>query len=121
VHELEEMIAQGNLDAMSSEGSSQEPSDSMVMTAAEDTIPVFMTSDKNQDDPEPGSPLGLLKSLGGMAQLEHFLREFAKSHGFQRLGKNVREKMMDELNAHVRSGHVVIDGEVVRVTNFRDN
>ena len=56
-----------------------------------------------------------------MAQLEHFLREFAKSQGFQRLGKNVREKMMDELNTHVRKGHVVIDGEVVRVTNFRDN
>ena len=73
------------------------------------------------DSPEPGSPFGLLKSLGGMAQLEHFLREFAKSQGFQRLGKNVREKMMDELNTHVRSGHVVIDGEVVRVTNFRDN
>ena len=121
VHELEEMIAWGNLDTLSSEGCSQESSDSMVMTAIEDTIPVFMTSDKNQDDPEPGSPFGLLKSLGGMAQLEHFLREFAKSQGFQRLGKNVREKMMDELNTHVRKGHVVIDGKAVRIAKVRDN
>ena len=119
VHELEELIARGDLDSSSDDVSSLEPSDSISQTDADATVPVFMATTQNEADTDPRSPFGLLKSLGGMTQLEHFLREFAKSQGFQRLGKNVREKMMAELNTHVRTGDIVIDGEFVRVTKGR--
>lgn len=102
---------------MSDDVSSLEPSDSIATDDADEIGPGFMATNQNEADTDPRSPFGLLKSLGGMTQLEHFLREFAKSQGFQRLGKNVREKMMDELNVYVRKGHIVIDGEAVRAVN----
>ena len=119
VHELEELIARGDLDSLSDDVISLVPSDSISQTDANATVPVFVATTQNEADTDPRSPFGLLKNLGGMTQLENFLREFARSQGFQRLGKNVREKMMAELNTHVRTGDIVIDGEFVRVTKGR--
>lgn len=57
----------------------------------------------------------LLGSLGGTAPLDTFLRDFAKSKGFQRLGKNVRKSLETELEMLSRKGKILIKGGVIRL------
>ena len=57
----------------------------------------------------------LLGSLGGTAPLDVFLRDFAKSKGFQRLGKNVRKGLETELDMLSRKGKILIKGGVIRL------
>ncbi len=50
---------------------------------------------------------------GGRASLEDVLRELAKVQGFQRLGKNVRQKIFDDLKDEIRGTSIKIVGDFV--------
>ena len=51
----------------------------------------------------------LLGSMGGMAPLDDFMRQFAKTKGFRRLGKNVRRGLESELETPMHAGKIVMD------------
>lgn len=57
----------------------------------------------------------LLGEHGGTASLEAFLRDFAKSKGFQRLGRKVRRSLETELDTLSRKGKILIEGGVIRL------
>ena len=57
----------------------------------------------------------LLARLGGTVPLDVFLRDFAKSKGFQRLGKHVRKSLETELKMLSRKGKILIEGGVIRL------
>ena len=71
-------------------------------------MPVSMNLDHGQVE-------ALLAGLGGAASLDVFLRDFAKSKGFQRLGKNVRKSLETELDMLSRKGAILIKGGVIRL------
>lgn len=50
---------------------------------------------------------------GGRALLEDVLRERAKAQGFQRLGRNVRQQLLDRLNAELQDGRIQISGDFI--------
>lgn len=54
-----------------------------------------------------------LVRIGGRALLEDVLRERAKARGFQRLGRNVRQQLLDELNAELQDGLIQISGDFI--------
>jgi very-short-patch-repair endonuclease len=58
---------------------------------------------------------GLLRGLGGQAPLEAFLRQFAHSKGFQRLGRKVRKRLEQELERLSHKGRIEIGSGVVRL------
>jgi hypothetical protein len=62
-----------------------------------------------------GQVEALLGSLGGTVPLDVFFRDFAKSKGFQRLGKNVRKGLETELDMLSRKGKILIKGGVIRL------
>lgn len=62
----------------------------------------------------------LLRGLGGVAHIESFLRDIAKSHGFQRLGRNVRDKMMEQVHAMAAAGKIDFDGQTIRIRKSAD-
>jgi hypothetical protein len=53
--------------------------------------------------------------MGGIVPLETFLREIARSKGFQRLGKRVRMGLEAELATLAQSGKISIEGEIIRL------
>ena len=57
----------------------------------------------------------LLGKMGGTAPLDAFLRDFAKSKGFQRLGRNVRKSLETELDMLSRKGKILIKGGVIQL------
>lgn len=62
-----------------------------------------------------GQVEALLNTLGGTASLDVFMRDFAKSKGFQRLGKNVRKSLETELDMLSRSGKILIKDGIIRL------
>ncbi|WP_445147373.1 AAA domain-containing protein [Dyella sp. Tek66A03] len=64
-------------------------------------------------DSDHGQVEAVLGKLGGSAPLETFLRAFAKSKGFQRLGQNVRKGLEAELNLLARKGTVAINRGII--------
>lgn len=62
-----------------------------------------------------GQVQALLAKLGGTAPLDVFLRHFAKSKGFQRLGSNVRKSLETELDILSRNGVILIKGGVIQL------
>lgn len=57
----------------------------------------------------------LLGKHGGTAPLETFLRDFAKSNGYKRLGRTVRKVLEAELEMLTRKGKVAIQSGVIRL------
>ncbi|MBL8433129.1 MAG: hypothetical protein JNK80_12085, partial [Dechloromonas sp.] len=57
----------------------------------------------------------LLSEMGGTALLDAFLREFARTKGFQRLGRNVRKGLETELDMLSRKGRILIRGGMIRL------
>lgn len=53
--------------------------------------------------------------MGGTALLDAFLREFARTKGFQRLGRNVRKGLETELDMLSRKGRILIRGGMIRL------
>ena len=51
--------------------------------------------------------------MGGMAPLDDFMRQFAKTKGFRRLGKNVRRGLESELETLMHAGKIVMDRGVI--------
>lgn len=108
IHELDDLIRNGL------------EQDEVIHTIAE---PVIETEYDGDDlipitagmNVEHGQVEAILKSLGGIAALDTFLRDFAKSRGFQRLGKNVRKSLETELDMLSRKGKILIKGGVIRL------
>lgn len=69
----------------------------------------------NPADFDHGQVESLLGSLGGIAPLDDFLRQFAKAKGFQRLGRSVRKGLESELARLSRSGKIAIESGVIRL------
>ena len=105
VYELEALIAEGfDNDATLDESPGQ------LETAADES------ESESTSGPlvfEDGQVEALLKSLGGMAPLEDFLRQFAKSKGFRRLGRNVSKGLESELAKLMHAGKLVMDRGVI--------
>ena len=114
VHELEALICKG---FNSEEVQEQESPISVVPVAIasdgdEGKLDGFAT---NPTDFDHGQIESLLGSLGGMAALDDFLRQFAKAKGFQRLGRNVRKELESELAKLSRTGKIAIESGVIRL------
>lgn len=115
VHELEALIYQGYNGE--EEVQVQEP----PLSAAPD--PIAGDGDEREFDGFAATPAdfdhgqleSLLGSLGGMAPLNEFLRQFAKAKGFQRLGRNVRKGLESELARLSRTGKITIESGVIRL------
>lgn len=122
IHELEELVGEKNnfeAGGQYSEGVSFEE------TAEE-------TGSNRRANEESAGPLGtglkseemhsgtgldsILRTCGGRMQLESFVRAWASVRGFKRVGRNIREAFDNELDAHVRSGTVVVSGEYVSIS-----
>ena len=61
---------------------------------------------------------GVTRRAFGSAQVDvrlWLLRDFAKSKGFQRLGKNVRKGLETELDMLSRKGKILIKGGVIQL------
>lgn len=63
-------------------------------------------------------PGDILARMGGVANLDSFLRELARTHGFQRLGKNVRDRMMAEIEASLNNGTLFIKDKKIQLTDM---
>lgn len=110
IHELDDLIHNGfgaeNGEAIIVETAMELPADD-----EEDSFGL-MPADTQFDG---GQVEALLGKLGGIASLETFLRDFAKSKGFQRLGRKVRKSLEAELAMLSRNGKILIDGGVIRL------
>jgi very-short-patch-repair endonuclease/DNA polymerase III delta prime subunit len=109
IHELEDIIRTGfGSDAplmdVAAESSEDEEADDLFSTAM--TEPV--TFDRGQVE-------ALLGELGGSVSLATFLRDYAKSKGFKRLGRNVRKVLEKELEMLARKGIVEIKSDMIRL------
>ncbi len=115
IHELEEIIAR-NFQIKSTDSAFQPSDTSVTITSPNVSSQVeqeeYIFPDAKPDD----SPYGLLKRMGGKAELEQFLRELAKSKGFVRLRQSVRDRMFKEIESLIESGCLMLDSGIVRIT-----
>ncbi|QKE37582.1 AAA domain-containing protein [Ferrovum myxofaciens] len=114
IHELDDMIVQGfNIEEV------QEHevliSDELDSITGGDDHSEFGGFTTNPADLDYGQVESLLGSLGGIAPLDDFLRQFAKAKGFQRLGRSVRKGLESELSRLSRTGKIVIESGVIRL------
>lgn len=112
VHELDELIAMGFDDEM---GTIEAPAVAPAAAPAQESAPDELLAISMGLDFDHGQVETFLGRTGGIAPLESFLREMAKSKGFQRLGKNVRKSLEDELAKLRRQGKLSIKGGVIRL------
>jgi len=126
VHELDEIIANGfaseHVDETDCESSLSD--DSLDTAIADDELETTefpleentaMRLDGSGTSVGVADPETLLRQMGGTAQLETFLREFAKKRGYQRLGKNVRRQLMTELKRYAQKDLMVITDEIIKL------
>ncbi|MDP1612460.1 MAG: AAA domain-containing protein [Sulfuritalea sp.] len=110
IHELDDLIRNG---FETQNGLSLVAQPEVDVQAEDDgDFVTLMSAGTNFDH---GQVEALLGSLGGTAPLDVFLRDFAKSKGFQRLGKNVRKSLETELDMLSRKGKILIKGGVIRL------
>lgn len=113
VHELDAIIARGfeaNEPAAASAPTAPAAPSSAYLPDLDDLLATSMGLDFNNGQVE-----SFLGRTGGVAPLESFLRNLAKSKGFQRLGKNVRKSIEVELTKLRRQGKIAIDGGIIRL------
>jgi hypothetical protein len=109
IHELEDLIRTGfGSDAPLMEVAAESSEDEK----ADDLFSISMTEPASFDH---GQVEALLGELGGSASLATFLRDYAKSKGFQRLGRNVRKDLETELEMLARKGIVEIKSGMIRL------
>lgn len=72
----------------------------------------------DQSDGDARAPGDILARMGGVANLDSFLRELARAHGFQRLGKNVRDRMMAELETSLNNRILFIKDKKIQLTDM---
>ena len=115
LHELDDLIAQGiNLEEVQEhEALVSDELDSMAGGSDQRDFAGFAA---NPADFDHGQVESLLSSLGGIAPLDDFLRQFAKAKGFQRLGRSVRKGLESELARLSRSGKITIESGVIRLS-----
>ncbi len=78
----------------------------------DDDVVIQMPVGMNVDH---GKMEALLAGMCEAASLNIVLRDFAKSKGLQRLGKNVRKSLETELDILSRKGKILIKGGVIRL------
>ena len=66
-----------------------------------------------QSTPPEAELTNYLVRSGGRALLEDVLRERARAQGVKRLGRNVRQQLLDELNAELKDGRIQISGDFI--------
>lgn len=108
IHELDDLIRTG---FETENGFSLEAAPENEVESDGDIV-IQMPFDIHVDQ---GQVEALLAVLGGTAQLDVFLRDFAKAKGFQRLGKNVRKSLEAELDMLSRKGKILIRGGVIQL------
>ena len=108
IHELENMID----NSPATDGSPSQGEEPMIEAKVDENVTITLPADAKFDR---GEVEALLSGLGGTAQLDAFLRDFAKSKGFHRLGKNVRRGLETELDTLSRKGKILIEGGVIRL------
>lgn len=115
LHELDDLVAQGiNLEEVQvHEALVSDELD--LMAGGSDNQRDFAGFVANPADFDHGQVESLLSSLGGMASLDDFLRQFAKAKGFQRLGRTVRKGLESELAMLSRAGKIAIEGGVIKL------
>lgn len=116
VHELEELVARSfensgeAVDLSDAAEVHEQPGDDDAETEEAEFA-------SNPMDFDYGRVESLLHDLGGLSPLEDFLRHFAKSNGFQRLGRNVRKGLESELAGLRRKGKITIESGVIQLLN----
>lgn len=110
IHELDDIIAEGF-----DEDEQTAPAEQIATTATDPAEPDAFAASLESIDFDHGLVEAFLGRAGGIAPLETFLREMAKSKGFQRLGKNVRKGLEAELAKLRRQGKIAIEGGVIRL------
>jgi len=105
LHELDDLIAQGiNLEEVQEhEALVSDELDSMASGREQRDFAGFAA---NPADFDHGQVESFLGSLGGIAPLDDFLRQFATAKGFQRLGRSVRKELESELVRLSRTGKI---------------
>jgi very-short-patch-repair endonuclease len=114
VHELDDLIDQGiNIkEVQEHEALISDELDSISGGGDQGEFGGFAT---NPADFDHGQVESLLGSLGGIAPLDDFLRQFAKAKGYQRLGSSVRKELESELARLSRAGKITIESGVIRL------
>lgn len=110
IHELDAIIADGFVEEK--QAASAEPAPTAAAGTAE--FDSFTLSSASMDF-DHTQVEAYLSRTGGIAPLEAFLREMAKSKGFQRLGKNVRKALEDEIVKLARQGKIAVGDGVIRL------
>ena len=108
VHELDKLIEDGLKGARPAEV--QASAETPANVAGEMLTPIEPRPNFNHGQMET-----FLSRKGGMVPLETFLREFATSAGYQRLGKNIRAGLEMELGKLQRTGKVSLSGGIIRL------
>jgi len=116
IHELDAIIAEGFKEEEQTEAAQQALA---VATGQAELDTVAWPS--GSIGFEHGQIESILDRAGGVAPLEVFLREMAKSKGFQRLGKNVRKALLDELANLTRQGKIAVKGGLIRLIRSLDD
>ncbi|WP_239795503.1 AAA domain-containing protein [Candidatus Nitrotoga arctica] len=116
VHELDAMIKQGvNVEEVQEQEALVSDAPDLIAGSGNQSEFGGFAANPDPDDFDHGQIELLLGSLGGMAPLDDFLREFAKAKGFQRLGSNVRKGLESELERLSRTGKFTIESGVIRL------
>ena len=109
IHELDGLIRDG----FDAEGVLATPLEFIVNTAMADAKDIGIPKSSALFD--DGQVVSLLGTLGGAAPLDVFLRAFSKAKGFQRLGRNVRKSLEEELSMLSIERKILIKGGVIRL------
>ena len=116
VHELDALIKQGvNVEEVQEQEALVSDAPDLIAGGGDQSEFGGFAANPDPDDFDHGQIELLLGSLGGMASLDDFLREFAKAKGFRRLGSNVRKGLESELTRLSRTGKFTIESGVIRL------
>lgn len=101
VHELKElMLLSPSMDGLASEESELEALGDMELDD------LLAESLQQQATVDKTLVQRVLKGMGGRGPLDEFLRRYAKTKGFRRLGKNIRQSLENELAVLAKSGEI---------------
>jgi len=112
IHELDGLIRSRAEVEQPEGGNSTETSD---IESDDDLDQEFEHFSATKSDIDPGQVEALLDKVGGVANLEVFIRDLAKAKGFKRLGSNVKKRLKLELNRLVRRGKITINNGIIRL------
>lgn len=111
IHELDDLIRNFS----NSEDFGNENELAKELSADEETDDPFGNATAGLTTFDPGQIEALLGKLGGAVLLDVFLRDLAKSKGFQRLGRNVRKSLEAELQLLANNGRIACTNGTIRL------